>query len=514
MLSKVASRNAIKRLMYATQHSACPCHGCTSGGIHRSLDAVNQLRRFATPVDALPVEKEYAFEVAASHLRFGEGVTREVGMDFKNMKARKVAVFTDPNVAKLPAAKMAINSLEAQADLPFVVYDRVVAEPTEESWRNAIAWSREHDCSHFLAVGGGSVMDTAKAANLFTVYKDADLFDFINAPVGKGLPVEQQLRPLIAGMLRRITLSSYPRPHTCPVPTTAGTGSETTGTAILDITSMSFKTGISSRAMKPVLGIVDTLNTRTCSRELHISAGLDVLFHSLESYTAIPYTERTPRPANPILRPAYQGSNPVADVFSMWALHTTIKHLPRIAKNLDDYESMAQMALAASFAGIGFGNAGVHLCHGISYPISGLNKPGPKFKYSGYNVDHPIIPHGVTVALPAPAVFQFTAPSSPSRHREALAIFNGVSISDPSITSIPDSEIGAHLFEAIARFLDNLGVPRGLKAVGYTKADVAKLVEGTIPQRRVLDLAPGIGDVAGADGREYLTKIIENSLEY
>jgi len=63
-----------------------------------------------------------------------------VGMDFKNLKARKVAVFTDPNVAKLPPAKMAIASLEAQADLPFVVYDRVVAEPTEESWRDAIAW--------------------------------------------------------------------------------------------------------------------------------------------------------------------------------------------------------------------------------------------------------------------------------------------------------------------------------------------------------------------------------------
>lgn len=72
------------------------------------------------------------------------------------------------------------------------------------------------------------------------------------------------------------------------VPTTAGTGSETTGTAILDITSMSFKTGIANRAMKPTLGIVDTINTRSCSRELHISAGLDVLFHSLESYTAIP----------------------------------------------------------------------------------------------------------------------------------------------------------------------------------------------------------------------------------
>ncbi|KAF5363695.1 hypothetical protein D9756_000628 [Leucocoprinus leucothites] len=491
-----APRNTILRLINASQHSACPCHGGRSHvHPHSQAQAVNQLRNFATPVDK--VEKEYAFEVAASNLRFGDGVTAEVGMDLKNMKARKVGVFTDPNVAKLKPMKAAIAALESQTDLPFEVYDRVVAEPTEDSWRNAIAWARKHNFSHFLAVGGGSVIDTAKAANLFTVYHDSDLMDFVNAPVGKGLPVSQPLRPLIA------------------VPTTAGTGSETTGAAILDITSRSFKTGIASRALKPVLGIVDTQNTESCSVELQISAGLDVLFHSMESYTAIPYTERTPRPANPVLRPAYQGSNPVADIFSLWALRATVQYLPRIHKNgTSDYEARKQMLLASSFAGVGFGNAGVHLCHGMSYPISGLNKKGPKYKHPGYQVDGPIIPHGVSVALTGPAVFQFTAPSAPDRHREALAIFNSTSASDPSIARIPDSDLGEHLYESIARFLDSLSVPRGLKAVGYTRSDVDKLVEGTIPQRRVLDLAPGIGDVAGFDGKEHLTKIIENSLEY
>ncbi|KAI0755459.1 alcohol dehydrogenase [Irpex lacteus] len=496
-MSATSSRNAIRRLINAVQHSACPCHGCRTGGTHNALQgALYQMRKYATPVDALPVEKEYAFEVAASNLRFGEGVTREVGMDFKNMKARKIGVFTDPNIKNLPPMKMAISSLEAQQDLPFVVYDRVVAEPTEASWRDAIAWAREHDCSHFLAVGGGSVIDTAKAANLFTVYKDADLFDFINAPVGKGLPISEKLRPLIA------------------VPTTAGTGSETTGTAVVDITSQNFKTGIASRSMKPMLGIVDTLNTRSCSREIHISAGLDVLFHSLESYTAIPYTERTPRPSNPILRPAYQGSNPVADIFSMWALRTTVEYLPRVARNQDDHEALQKMLLAASFAGIGFGNAGVHLCHGISYPISGYNKTGPKWKHPGYQVDHPIVPHGVSVAITGPAVFQFTAPSAPDRHREALAIFRRTSEHDPSILAIPDVDIGAHLYEAIASFLDGIDVPRGLEAIGYTKADIPKIVKGTLPQRRVLDLAPGIGDVPGEDGTELLTRIVEGSMKY
>lgn len=271
------------------------------------------------------VEKEYAFEVAASNLRFGEGVTREVGMDLKNMKARKIGVFTDPVVARLKPLQTAIESLQSQQDLPFEVFDEVVSEPTEESWRRAISWARERDFSHFLAVGGGSVIDTAKTANLFTVYKDADLMDFVNAPIGKGLPIEKSLRPLIA------------------VPTTAGTGSETTGTAIFDVTSRAFKTGIANRALKPVLGIVDTANTESCPVEVHISAGLDVLFHSLESYTAIPYSERTPRPANPILRPAYQGSNPVADIFSLWALKTTVKYLPRVANDVADHEARSQM---------------------------------------------------------------------------------------------------------------------------------------------------------------------------
>ncbi|KAJ7638810.1 iron-containing alcohol dehydrogenase-domain containing protein [Roridomyces roridus] len=486
-----ASRGTISRLINASQHSCCPCHGAHHAAAHPAVPSL--LRRFASPVNLS--QKEYAFEVAASNLRFGTGVTREVGYDLVNMKARKVAVFTDENIEKLSPLQVAVESLESQS-VPYEVLSLTAGEPTEESWAEAIKWSREHDFSHFLAVGGGSVIDTAKAANLFTVYKDADLFDFVNAPVGKGLPIKETLRPLIA------------------VPTTAGTGSETTGAAILDITSRSFKTGIANRALKPVLGVVDTRNTETCPTAVHISAGLDVLFHSLESYTAIPYTERTPRPANPILRPAYQGSNPIADVFSMWALRTTVKYLPRVAKNPDDEEARSQMLLAASFAGIGFGNAGVHLCHGMSYPISGLNKKGPKYKHPGYVNAGYIIPHGISVAITGPAVFQFTAPSSPERHREILAVFKHTTVSDPTITRIPDSEVGAYVYETIAQFLDGLGVPRGLKQLGYTAGDIDALVEGTLPQRRVLDLAPGIGDMVGEDGRLHLSRMLHNSLEY
>lgn len=184
--------------------------------------------------------------------------------------------------------------------------------------------------------------------NLYTSYPDADFLDFVNAPLGKGRPIDKPLKPLVA------------------VPTTAGTGSETTGTAIFDLVSRRAKTGIAHRNLKPTIGICDPLNTSTMPAAVKASSGLDVLCHSLESWTAIPYSERMPRPSNPIMRPAYQGANPISDIFSLKALKDCVKYLPRAVKNPDDMEAQSQMLLAATLAGVGFGNAGVHLCHGES----------------------------------------------------------------------------------------------------------------------------------------------------
>lgn len=163
--------------------------------------------------------------------------------------------------------KQAIAALDT-AGVKYEIYDRTRVEPTDVSFEEAIAFARKQQFDSFLAVGGGSVMDTAKVANLFTAYPDADLYEFTNAPIGRGTPVGKRLSPLIA------------------VPTTAGTGSETTGTSIYDDTKTQSKTGIASRAMRPLLGIIDPLNTETCPVSVHVSAGLDVLFHSLESVSA------------------------------------------------------------------------------------------------------------------------------------------------------------------------------------------------------------------------------------
>lgn len=324
--------------------------------------------------------------------------------------------------------------------------------------------------------------------NLYTTFPEADFLDFVNAPLGKGLPIQGKLKPLVA------------------VPTTAGTGSETTGTAIFDLVSKKAKTGIAHRNLKPTLGICDPLNTRTMPSAVHASSGLDVLCHSLESWTAIPYYERVPRPANPIQRPAYQGANPISDIFSLQALRDTVKYLPRAVKDPDDHEAQSKMLLAATLAGVGFGNAGVHLCHGMSYPVSGQN---PGYQHAGYQVDHPIIPHGVSVAVTAPAVFKFTGASNPERHLAAAECF-GVDISQ-----VKKESAGEVLSEALAKFLVDLGdQPRGLKDLGFNKSHVDQLVEGTLPQARVLMLAPNLDMQNIDEERQQLSQLFEDALEY
>ncbi|KAL8924944.1 MAG: hypothetical protein Q9208_003827 [Pyrenodesmia sp. 3 TL-2023] len=425
--------------------------------------------------------------MAASSIRFGPGSTKEVGMDFKNMDAKKVCVVTDGNVAKLDAMKQAVEGLNREG-VEFTVFERTMVEPKDSSIREAIDFSKAQQPDAFLAVGGGSVIDTAKLMNLYTNFPDNDFLDFVNAPLGRGLPITKPLSPLIA------------------IPTTAGTGSETTGTAIFDLVSKRAKTGIAHRALKPTLGICDPLNTRTMPSAVHASSGLDVLCHALESWTAIPYTARSPRPANPINRPAYQGANPISDIFSLQALRSTIKYLPRAVRDPDDHEAQSEMLLAATLAGVGFGNAGVHLCHGMSYPISGQNK---EYRHPGYDVQgSPIIPHGVSVAVTAPAVFRFTGASNPERHLAAAECF-GVDIAGKK-----KSSAGEVLGEAIARFLVGLGdQPRGLRALGFEAGDVDALVEGTVPQKRVLMLAPGLS-AEEEEERGQLRGLFEASMEY
>lgn len=383
-------------------------------------------------------------------------------MDLKDMGVKRVMVVTDPNLKDLPPVRNVVESLRSEG-VDFALFDGVRVEPTDASFQEAIAFARDGGFDAFVAVGGGSSIDTAKAANLYTTYPD-DFMAYVNAPVGRGKPVPGPLKPLVA------------------IPTTAGTGSETTGVAIFDLKEQHVKTGIAHRRLKPTLGIVDPENTRTMPPVVAASTGLDVLCHAVESYTAIPYDQR-PRPERPILRPSYQGTNPISDMWAIRAIEMVAKYIVRAASDPSDDEARSQMILASAFAGMGFGNAGVHLPHGMSYPVSSRVRT---FKPQGFQGDHPIIPHGMSVILNAPAVFRFTGPSRPVRHLRAAETMGA----DVSEVRNPAAEAGEILANRIVTLMKQLEMPNGLSAVGFTKADIPALVAGTIPQHRVTKLSP------------------------
>jgi len=423
-------------------------------------------------------QNDTAFEMASSNLRYGPGVTAEVGMDLADLNVSKTLVVTDPNLANLPPVATLCQSLE-EAGVDYDLYDRVRIEPTDDSFKDAIAFARRGKYDAFVAIGGGSTMDTCKAANLFRCYP-ADFLDYVNPPIGRGLPVPGPLKPMIA------------------IPTTAGTGSETTGVAVFDWVEIKAKTGISHRRLKPMLGIIDPENTKTLPSTVAAATGLDVLCHAVESFTAIPYNSR-PKPSRPSERPAYQGRNPISDIWSIKAMQMTAQHIVRAATDPSDDEMRGMMLLAAAYAGMGFGNAGVHLPHAMSYPVSGMVR---EYRPADYVVDHPMVPHGMSVILNAPAVFRFTGPACPKRHLEAARALGA------DISGIVDSDAGETLASRIIELMRALDMPNGLSAIGFEESDISALVQGTLTQRRLTQMSPV------PVGEKELTGIFKDAMRY
>jgi alcohol dehydrogenase class IV len=421
---------------------------------------------------------ELAFTVSPQSIKFGAGALAELGADARGLGLRRIAMFVDARVAETEPAAVARRSLAA-CGIDAVVFPETRIEPTDRSFLDAAEFARDGGFDGFLSLGGGSVIDTAKVANLLSTHPD-DLLAYVNAPIGRAKPVPGPLKPHIA----------------CP--TTSGTGSETTGVAVFDLIESQVKTGISSKLLKPTMAVVDPTTTHTLPSGVVACTGFDVFTHAIESYTARPYTSRT-RPASPDLRPPYQGANPFSDIGSMQAVRLGGRYLVRAVEDAADHEARHAMMFASTLAGLAFGNAGVHIPHAMSYAVAGLNH---SFTARGYEACPPMVPHGLSVVINAPAAFRFTAVACPERHLEVAAALGA------ETTDVGPQEAGALLAERLAGMMRETGLPSGLAELGYRETDVPALVKGAIAQQRLLVMAPR--EVSADD----LAGIFRNAMRY
>ncbi len=403
--------------------------------------------------------EETIFTWGAPPLKFGPGASDEIGFDMAQYGVRRVLVLTDPGVAGSGVAHRIADAL-GRHDITAEVFDGVHVEPTDDSLHKAAEYARSQGpWDGFVAVGGGSSIDTAKAVNLLTSAA-GELMDYVNAPIGGGRAPDGPLKPLIA------------------VPTTAGTGSESTAMCVMDILSMKVKTGISHWRLRPTMAVVDPLLTMTLPPEVTAASGMDIVCHALESYTARWYASYPAKQADQ--RVTYCGANPVSDLWSERALGLLATSFRRaVSHGEEDVAARTDMMMAATFAGMGFGNAGVHIPHANAYPIAGMVRD---YHPAGYPQDEAMVPHGQSVSLTAPEAFRFSFPAAPQRHVRAAELL------DPALDRPGDER--EYLPTVLVRLMRDIGIPNGIGAVGYTEDDVPELVPGTMKQQRLLSTCP------------------------
>ena len=397
------------------------------------------------------------FVINLPYIKFGLGASKDVGYEARRLGMTSVLLVVGKRLAETRLAEQVRGSLEAQG-IKVEAFTDVHVEPDDEAIVSGFSKVKDLRVDGFVALGGGSTIDTAKLLNLLYSYP-RDLMDYVNKPVGGGASPPGPLRPMIA------------------IPTTAGTGAENTNVAVLDVKKLHVKTGVSNQYLRPTVAIVDPLTTITMPPMVTASTGLDVLNHAIESITAHPYTAR---PAvSPAERPVYAGSTPIGDLF-LPVITWAAKYLRRAYADPYDIEARYYMQLGANLAGLGFGHAGVHVPHAMAYPIAGMVRD---WRPPDYDFGYPIVPHGISTAIPAAYAFRYLAPYNEDKFR----LVAGALGLDTSGTG---RELGERIFDYYIRLLEDLHIPTNLKEVGFNRSDLDALVEGAWAQQRLLVLSP------------------------
>jgi hydroxyacid-oxoacid transhydrogenase len=417
----------------------------------------------------MPIDPVFKFRTVP--MRYGVGILREIGYDLTNLGIKNCMIITDKHMTEdTKIIEQTKASIEEQG-LEVNIWNETEAEPSASSIQKGIEYASTMEFNGIIAIGGGSAIDTAKAINLYTSYP-ADFYDYFSPPIGKGVKIPGTLKPLVA------------------VPTTSGTGSETTGVSIVSFPDRKLKYGLSNEYLVPRLAIIDPLTTITMPPSVTANTGMDALMHAIEAFTSIPFYAK-PKPKTPLERSIYQGANPISDALSIASIESIGKYLLPAYANGNDIEARSKMHLASHIAGLAFGNAGVHIPHALSYPLAGeCLERGIK------------LPHGLAVTITGPATLRVIAPYLQER---CITI---ASLLGENANGIPLLEMSFKAAEVLVKLMKALDLPSGISELGIVKSDLADLAEKALLQKRVLAQSPIFVN------KKLLERILKESLQY
>lgn len=367
--------------------------------------------------------KAFSF-TGAKKIVFGCGSFSGLVGQVRDLRAKKPFVAVDGNLAKLGMGDRIAEMFDREG-MKAVLYDRVLPEPPLEQADEGAGLALKGKCDIVIGIGGGSAMDVAKAVAVVAAH-GAEAKDFLglNRVPGPGLP-------------------------TIMVPTTAGTGSEVTFTAVFVRHDLKKKEGMNSTFMYPDLALLDPELTLSLPSQPTAASGMDALCHAIESYTSVI-------------------ASPASEMFSLRAVGLIAENLRTCVHNGGNLEAREAQMLGSLYAGIGLANAGVGAAHSLSYPLGG--------KYG--------ISHGVANTLMLPRIMEFNLPGALEKFADVAEMMGenteGLSVRDAAMLAV----------EAVDALIEDCGIATGLEELGIPEEDYSEMARVAMTVARPLENNP------------------------
>ena len=369
------------------------------------------------------MRKTFSF-TGAKKIIFGNGSLLTLAGHVKELNAQNPLVVIDKNLAKTDLLEKVANVL-IPAGIKFTVYDKVEPEPPIELADEGAKIAVKNKCDIVIGIGGGSAMDVAKAIAVIATNKGAAA-DYIG------------LNKVPKNGLSKIM-----------IPTTAGTGSEVTFTAVFVRRNLKKKEGMNSPYLYPELALLDPELTLSLPPVPTAQTGLDALCHAIESYTSV-------------------NSSPVSEMFSLEAIDLISENLRACVHDGKNIVARERMLLGSLYAGIGLANAGVTAVHSLSYPLGG--------KYG--------VGHGLANTMMLPAVMAFNLPAALEKFTDVAEAMG------ECVEGLPVREAAYLALEAVEALIEDCGVHASLAQFGIKEKDFPALADVAVTVARPLENNP------------------------